>query len=79
MSYSKKDAQDAIVKCQETVKKDIMSAMFFHDTHKFHYGSLKSTLAQDMSIGMNQYPCLLQEAMIILNFYNKPQGDNKKQ
>ena len=63
--------ESEIEKCQDAVKKEVMAAMFIHWADKFRYGSLKSTLAQHMSMETIQYPRLLKEAMNILNTYNK--------
>ena len=49
----------------------VMAAFLLHEADKFQYGGLKSTLAQHMSMGANQYPWSVKESINILNRCNK--------
>ena len=42
-------------------KKEITAALFLHGADKVRYGGLKGTLAQNMSMGMNQYPKMTKD------------------
>ena len=39
--------------CQEAMEKEVVAAIFLHRVDKTHYGGLKSTLMQNMSMGSN--------------------------
>ena len=48
--------QREIEQCIIVVKKETMAAQPLHGVDKIRYRGLKSTLAQNMSMGTNQYP-----------------------
>ena len=56
---------------QEIVKKEVMAVIFLNGADKVHYGSLTRTLAQNMSMGINQYPRSTKDALNILNTYSQ--------
>ena len=41
--------------CQEIIKKEVMAAIFLQGVDKECYDGLKNALAQNMSMGNNQY------------------------
>ena len=62
---------DQVSKCKKLVKNEVMAALLLSGFNKLHYGGLKSMLTQHMYMGMNQYPCTVDETSNILNTYNK--------
>ena len=48
-----------------------MTALLLSGSDKNQYGVLKSTLAQHVSMGTNQYPSTVEEMMNVLNAYSK--------
>ena len=61
---------------EEVVKKEVMAALLLSGADKLRYGGLNSTLAQYLSMGMNQYPCTVDETLNILNAYHKTTKGN---
>ena len=61
--------QNEIDACKGIVKKEVMFALLLSVADKNCYGGLKSTLAQHMSMGINQYPCTVEKMMNILKTY----------
>ena len=47
-----------------------MAALLLHGVDNVRYGWLKSTLAQNMSMGTNQYPWTMEETLNSLNIPN---------
>ena len=70
--------QAEIIECEKAVKKETMTALFIHGADKIGYGGLKRNLAQNMSMGSNQYPRSMEEALNILNTYSKTTRHQKK-
>ena len=63
--------QGGIEQCEKAVKKETMAALLLHGADKVRYGGLKSTLAQNMSMKMNQYPWTTEETLNIFNTYSQ--------
>ena len=59
--------QSEIDAYKKMVKKEVMAAVLLSGAAKIHYGRLKSTLAQHMSMRTNQYPHTVEETMNIFN------------
>ena len=55
-----------------------MAALFIHGADKIRYGCQKSTLAQNMLMGSNQYPRSMEGALNILNTYSQTTRYQKK-
>ena len=55
-----------------------MAAPLLYGADKFRYDGLKSTLAQHMSTGTNQYTRSLEEMMNILNICMKTSRGQQK-
>ena len=56
---------------EEVVKKEVMAALLLSGADILRYGGLKSTLAQHLSMGINQYPRTVDETLNIINTYHK--------
>ena len=73
-----KAMQAKIIECENAVKREMMEALFIHKADKIRNGGLKSTLAHNMSMGSNQYPGSMEEALNILNTYSQITRYQKK-
>ena len=74
----KEAMQQEIEQCEKAFKKETMTAILLHGANKVRYGKPKSTLAQNISMGMNQYPWTTEETLNILNTYSQTMRFKKK-